>query len=75
MIPSSNFKKKVNIDFNDKGYKFSRIAEVNIIKIANKMDMSCDFSIKHNIQAVEWKLNAMNNKNKDLIIKLDLNWR
>ena len=31
------------------------------------MDKSYDFSIKHNVHAVEWKLNAMNNKNKNLI--------
>ena len=29
------------------------------------------FFIKHNIHAVEWKKNAMNNKNKKLINKLD----
>ena len=48
---------------------------MNIIKIANKMDMSYDFYIKHNMHAVEWKLNAMIIKNKNLISKLDRNKR
>ena len=37
--------------------------------------MPYDFYIKHNMHPVEWKLNAMVNKNKNLIIKLDRNWR
>ena len=39
------------------------------------MVMSYDFFIKYNIHAVECKLNAMINKSKNLIIKLDPNWR
>ena len=39
------------------------------------MDMSYDFYIKHNMHAVEWKLNAMINKNKNLIIEFDRKWR
>ena len=46
---------------------------MTIITIANKLDMSYDFYIKHNKPAVEWKLNAMINKNKSLINKLDRN--
>ena len=48
---------------------------MNIITIANKMDKSYDFYIKHSMDAVEWKLNAMINKNKNLTIKLDRNCR
>ena len=48
---------------------------MKFITIANKMDMSLDFYIKHNMHAVEWKLNAMNNKNRKVINKLNLNWR
>ena len=40
---------------------------MNIITISNKMDMSYDFYIKHNMDAIEWKSNAMVNKNKSLI--------
>ena len=37
------------------------------------MDMSYDFYIKHNKCALEWKLNAMINKNKSLVNKFDQN--
>ena len=36
--------------------------------------MSYDFYIKHTMHAVEWKLNAMINKNKSLIKNFDRNW-
>ena len=44
---------------------------MNNITIANKMDMSYDFYIKHNMHDVEWKLNAMVNRKKNLINKID----
>ena len=62
-------------DFNKKGYIFNHIAEMNIITIANKMDMSYDFYVIHNMHAVEWKLIAVINKNKSSIKKLNRNWR
>ena len=37
--------------------------------------MSSDFYIKHNMHAIEWKLNAMVNKNRNLINKFPRNWR
>ena len=37
--------------------------------------MSNDFYIKHNMCALQWKLNAMINKNKSLINKFDQNWK
>ena len=64
MISWNSFLMKVIVDFKDKGYTFSHIAEMHIIKIANEMDMSYDFYIKHNMCALEWNLNAMINKNK-----------
>ena len=48
---------------------------MNIITMAIKMDMSYDFYIKHIMQAVEWKLNAMINKNKKLINSFNRNRR
>ena len=48
---------------------------MNIIPIAKKSDMSYDFNIKHNMHAVEWKINAMINKDKNLIRKFIRNWR
>ena len=62
-------------DFNNEGYNYNHTAEMNIITIAKKLDMSFDFYIKHNMHAVEWKLNAMVKKNKNLINKLNRNWR
>ena len=44
---------------------------MNFITIGNKIDMSYDFYIKHTRHAVEWKLNAIVNKNKSLVNKLD----
>ena len=75
MIPWKNFSEKVIDDFKDKRYNFNHIAEMHTITMANKMDMSYDFYIKHNMCALEWKLNAMINKNKSLITKFDQIWK
>ena len=75
MISWKNFLMKVIDDFRDKYYNFSHIAEVDIITIVIKMDMSYDFYLKHNMHAIEWKLNAMVNINKCFINKFDRNWR
>ena len=48
---------------------------MHIITAAYKMDMSYDFYIKPNMCALEWKLNAMNNKNKSLINNFDRIWK
>ena len=69
-----NFLENVFNDFKDKGYKFNHIAEMNIITIASKLDMSYDFYIKHNVHAVERKLILMINKDKTLVNKLNRNW-
>ena len=49
-------------------------SETSITKIANKMDMTYDFYMKHNMHAVEWKLNHLFNKDKNLINKLPATW-
>ena len=49
-------------DFKDEGYTFNHIAEMLIITIDNKLDMTYDFYIKHKMCALEWKLNALINK-------------
>ena len=69
-ISGSIYLQKINSDFEDEGYNFNQIAEMHILTIANKLDMSYDFFIKYNIHAVEWKLNAMINKDKILIKKI-----
>ena len=58
-------------DFKDEGYNLNLIAEMNIITIVNKLDMSYGFYIKHNMQAVGWKLKAKVDKNKNLFNRLD----
>ena len=57
--------------FKDKAIYFNFIEELNFITIASKLDMSNDFYNKHNMCALVSKLNAMVNKNKNLINKLD----
>ena len=74
MFSWKNFLMKVIDDFKDKGCNFNDIAEIYIITIANKRDMSYDIYIKHNMCALEWKLNARINKNKSLIIKFPRDW-
>ena len=57
------------------GCDFSHIAEMDIITLAHKRDMTYDHYLKHNMPAFEWKLNAMINKDKNLINKFPKNWR
>ena len=47
---------------------------MNIIIVCNKMDMTYDFYMKHNMSAVEWKLNQLINKDKNLVNKLPASW-
>ena len=61
----------VTNDNKNKGYNFNHVAAMNIITIANKLDMSDDFDIKHNKNALEWKLNALIAENKKIINKVD----
>ena len=75
MISWKNFLMNVINDFKDKGSNFSHIAEMHNITIANKRDMTYDFYIKHNMCPLEWKLNAMINKNKSLFNKFPRDWR
>ena len=54
---------------------FSHIAEMEIITLAIKRDMTYDFYLKQNMSAFEWKLNSKINKDKNLINKFPKNWR
>ena len=54
---------KINNIKND-GFDFSHISEMNIIIVCNKMYMTNDFHMKHNMSAVEWKLNQLITKTK-----------
>ena len=70
-----NFRRKNSIMRLKKGYKFNHIAEMNTITIANKLDLSDDFYNRHNMHAVERKLNALKNRNNGLFNKSNRNWR
>ena len=70
-----NFSVNAINHFRNNVYNFNHIAEMNIITIANKLDMSYDFYIRHNMHAIEWKVIAMINKNERLVNKLNRNLR
>ena len=57
------------------GYHFDHIAEMDNITPSHKRDMTYDFFLKHNMPAFERKLNAVINKEKNLINKFSQNWR
>ena len=42
-----------------KGYNFNHIEKMNILTIANKLDMAYGFYMKLQMCSLEWKLNAM----------------
>ena len=73
MILWKNFLMKVIDHFKEKGYNHR--VEMHMITTANKLVMTFDIYIKHNMHAVEWRLNAMIRKNKNLINKFVRNWR
>ena len=58
-------------DINNQGYTFDHKDEFNIIMIADKMDITYDFYIKHNMSALELKLNLIFAKNPYLINSLN----
>ena len=65
-ISRSNYLRDASVNPKEEGYHFNHLAEIDIITLAHKRDMTYDFYIKHNMHAVEWKLNAMINKDKNL---------
>ena len=73
-ISWKNFSENQIDDFENKGYKFNKIEEMDIIRIAIKMDLSHDYYLKHKMHTVEWKITAMSNKNKTLMNNLNRNW-
>ena len=71
----SNYLREAIDSLKEEGYHFNYIAEMDIITLAHKRDMTYDFYLKHNMPAVEWKLNAVINKDKSLINIFPRNWR
>ena len=74
-ISWSNYLREAINKLKEEGYHFNHIAEMDIMTIAHKRDMTYDFQSKHNMPAFEWKLNGMINKDKYLFIKFPRNWR
>ena len=61
-ISWSNFLREAIDSLKTERYNFIYIAEMDIITLAHKRDMTYDFYLKHNMPVFEWKLNAMINK-------------
>ena len=70
----SNYLRDAIINLNEEGYDFNYIAEMDIITVAHKRYMTYYFFLKQYMHAVEWKLNAMINKDKNLINKVPQDW-
>ena len=71
----SNYIRDAIDKLKEEGFDFNYIAEMDIITLAHKRDMTYDFYLKHNMSAFEWKLNSMINNDKNLINKFPQNWR
>ena len=74
-ISWSNYLRDAINNIKEEGYHFNYIAEMDIITLAHKRDMTYEFFLKHNMSAFEWKLNAMINKDKNLNIIIPQKWR
>ena len=61
-------------DFKNDGFNFSHISQMSIIIVCNKVDMTYDFYLKRNMSAIEWKLNHLINKDRNLINRLPASW-
>ena len=64
MISRKLFVEKVIYNFKNEGYDFSHLSQINILIVCKKRDLTHEFYMKHNMPAVEWKLNAMINREK-----------
>ena len=74
-ISCSNYLREAINNLKEEGYHFNHIAEMDIITLAHKCDKTYDFYLKHNMPTFERKLNAMINKDKNLINKFPQTWR
>ena len=62
-------------DFSNSGHEFDYIDEINIVTIVDKRDRTYDFYNKHNMHAVERKLNRMLKEKPILTINFKIGWR
>ena len=74
MVSWKVFVENAIINLKNDGFDFSHISQMNIIIVCNKLDMTYDFYMKHNIPAVEWKINQLINKDEKLINKFPTSW-
>ena len=74
-ISWSNYLREAIDNLKEEGYVFNQIAEMDIITLAHKRNMTYDFYLKYNMPAFERKLNAMINKDENLINKFPQTWR
>ena len=75
-ISWSNYLREAIDSLKTERYHFDHIAEhMDIITLAHKRDMTYDFYLKPNMSAFERKLNAIINKDKNLIYKFPRNSR
>ena len=74
-ISYSNYLSEAINNLKEEGYHFNHIAEMDIITLAHKRQMTYDFYLKHNMPTFERKPNAMINKDKSLVIKFPRIWR
>ena len=70
----TNYLRDVITNLKNEGYDFSHIGEMDIITLAHKRDIIYEFYLKHNIPAIEWKINQLINKDKNLINKFPRTW-
>ena len=71
----SNYLRDAINNLKKEGYHYNYIAEMDLITLAHKRDMTFDFYLKHKMPAFEWKLNALINKDKKPINKVPQTWR
>ena len=74
-ISWSNYLREAIDSLKKEGYHFNHIAEMDIIILAHKRDMTYDFYLKHNMPAFESKLDQIINKHKNLLNKFPQKWR
>ena len=73
-ISWSNYLRDAINSLKEEGYHFNHIAEMDIITLAHKRDMTYDFYMKHIMSAFEWLINKKLNKDKTLINQFPQNW-
>ena len=64
-ISWSNYLIEVIDNLKEEGLHFNYIAEMDIITLGHKRDITYDFYIQHNMPALEMRLNAVINKDKN----------